>query len=152
MVILKETYAVPEPVGCGRESDTAGTNGQREDLADHDPSTRTPGAGEEEDVDADKGDHGAHGVGIVPIGNSDNGHDELADYHAQGTPQQQGSTTDLLNGPERDWGRADVDDRGDHSQQERVLDRVQLLEEGSTEVEDEVDAGPSERSQISILP
>lgn len=48
-----KAYAVPEPVGRGRESDTAGTDRQREDLADHDPGTRTPGAGEEEDVDTD---------------------------------------------------------------------------------------------------
>ena len=37
------TYAVPQPVRSGRETDTAGANGDREDLADDDPGAGTPG-------------------------------------------------------------------------------------------------------------
>ena len=33
---------VPEPVGGGGESDTAGTDGQREDFTNDDPGTGTP--------------------------------------------------------------------------------------------------------------
>lgn len=55
------TYAVPQPVGGGRQSHTARTDGEREDLADEHPRAWTPGGGEEEDVDTDEGDHGLHG-------------------------------------------------------------------------------------------
>lgn len=43
--------AVPEPVGSGREGNTTRTDGEREDFADDDPSSGTPGGSEEEDVD-----------------------------------------------------------------------------------------------------
>lgn len=88
-------------------------------------------------------------MGVAAICHADDGDDELADYHAEGTPQEQGPTTDLLDGPEGDWGGADVDDCGDHGQQEGVLDRAQLLEEGGTKVEDEVDTGPPKKYRIS---
>lgn len=130
--------AVPEPVGGSGKSDTTRTDGQGEDLADDDPGTGTPGGGEEEDVDTDEGDHGADGRRVLAIGNTDDGDDELTDNHAQGTPQEQGTTANLLNGVEGDGSGADVDDGGDHAQEEGVLDGTELLEEGGTEVEHEV--------------
>lgn len=139
------TYAVPEPVGGGGKSDTAGTDRERVDLSDNDPSTRSPGAGEEEDVDADERDHGADGVGVLLVDSTDDSDDELADNHAEGTPDEQGATTELLNGPEGDGGGADVDNGRDHTDQERVVDGVQIGEEGGSEVEHEVDTGPSDR-------
>jgi len=95
-----ETHAVPEPVGCGGEGNATGTDGQGEDLADDDPGTRTPGGGEEEDVDADKGDHGLDGGWIIAGGDADDGDDELADGHANGTVNQERATTKTLNSPE----------------------------------------------------
>lgn len=91
-------------------------------TADDDPGTGTPGAGEEEDVDTDEGDHGANSLVVVTVGNSDDSDDELADDHAQSTPEKQGATTNLLNGVERERSGADIDDGGDHAQQEWVLD------------------------------
>lgn len=140
--VEQETYAVPEPVGGGGQSNTTGTDGQREDLADDDPGTRAPGAGEEEDVNADEGDFGADGTLVAAVSSSDNGDDELADNHAQSTPEEQSTTTELLHGVERDGSGADVDDGGDHADQEGVFDGSQALEEGGTEVEDEVDTSP----------
>ena len=136
------TYAVPEPVGGSREGNTAGTDGQREDLADHYPGTGTPGAGEEEDVDTDEGNHGSDGLVVIVVGDTDDGDDELADNHAESTPQEQRTTTDLLNSVERERSGADVDNGGDDAEQEGVLDCAELGEEGGTEVEDEVDTGP----------
>ena len=46
----------PEPVGGGGETHTTRSNGEREDLANHDPGTRSPGRCEEEDEDGDEGD------------------------------------------------------------------------------------------------
>jgi hypothetical protein len=137
----EEAYAVPEPVGGGGQSNTTGTDGQRVDLADDDPGTRTPGAGEEEDVNADEGDFSADGA-LGAGSNSDNGNNELADNHAQSTPEEQSTTTELLHGVKRDGSGADVDDGGDHANQEGVADGSQALEEGGTEVEDEVDTSP----------
>jgi hypothetical protein len=138
----KETYAVPEPVGGGGETDTTGADGDREDLADDDPGTGTPGGGEEEDVDADECDEGAGGVGIVGKGSSNGTDDELADDHAESTPDKDSAAAETLNGPEGDGGRAHVDNGEDHGDQEGVLDGVQGLQEDSGVVEDEVYTSP----------
>lgn len=102
---------------------------------------RAPGASEEEDVDADEGDHGLDSAVGASDGTND-GDDELADDHAERTPDEQGAAADSLHTPERDRGRADVDEGRDERDQERVLDGAELLEEGGAEVEDEVDTGP----------
>jgi len=54
---------------------------------------------------------------------------------------EQRSSTEFLDGVERDGGGADVDEGGDERDQERVVDCAETLEERSTEVEDEVDTG-----------
>jgi len=43
---------VHEPVASSRESDTLGTDVKREDFTNDDPSDRSPGGGEESDVNA----------------------------------------------------------------------------------------------------
>jgi len=139
------TYAVPEPVGGGGETDTAGADWQREDLADDDPGGWTPGGGKEGDVDADEGDHGLDS-GLVVLAwsassDTDDTDDELGDDHASGTEDQNATTAETLNDPEGQWGAADVDEGGDERDQERVVDRAEGLEEDGTEVEDEVDTG-----------
>jgi len=69
-------------------------------LTDHDPSTRTPRGGKEEDVDGDKGDlsidsgdvvcnvnTGSIGVGFVEAdGDTNDGNQELAKEHTKSTP------------------------------------------------------------------
>ncbi|GMG06007.1 unnamed protein product [Aspergillus oryzae] len=75
----------------------------REDLADDNPGARTPGAGEEEDVNADERDLRADRSVVAALVTDDgtgNGDNKLADNHAQSTPQQQGTTSDLLHGVE----------------------------------------------------
>ena len=54
---------------------------------------------------------------------------------------EQRSSTEFLDGVERDRGGADVDKGGDERDQERVVDCAKTLEERGTEVEDEVDTG-----------
>lgn len=80
---------VPEPVGGGGHTDTAGSDGQREDLADNDPGDGAPGGGEEGDVDADEGNHGLDGrvvVGLnLSLSDTDGTDDELSDDHTAGT-------------------------------------------------------------------
>lgn len=153
-----KTHGVPEPVGRGRQSDTTRADGQREDLANDDPRARTPGGGEEEDEDGDEGDLGVDGgdvvgdagvgigrarVGVVEAdGDTDDGDKELADQHAQSTPDEQGATAEALDGPEGEGRAAHVDQGEDERDQERVLDRASRLQEGSRVVEDEVDTGP----------
>lgn len=56
---------VPEPVAGGGESDAARADGQREDFADDDPCSRTPGRGEEEDEDGNECDLGIDGGQVV---------------------------------------------------------------------------------------
>ena len=147
---------VPEPVGGGGESNTTGADGEREDLADDDPGTGTPGAGEEEDEDGDEGNLGVDGgdvnsaslaisvdKGLVEAdGDTDDGNKELADQHAKGTPDEERTTSELLNGVERDGSRADVDKGEDQGDQEGVADGTGRGQEGGGVVEDEVDTSP----------
>lgn len=92
---------VPEPVGCGRETNTTRTDWQREDLTNQDPSAGTPGRGEEGDGETDEGDLSLGG-GLVcdGEGSTEDCSEELADEHAKGTPDEKRTTTETLDGPE----------------------------------------------------
>lgn len=79
---------------------------------------------------------------VRSIRDTNNGNDEFADKHAQGTPDEKRSTTKLFNGPERDGGRADINESGYETDEEGVMDSAQFLEESGAEVEDEVDTSP----------
>ena len=111
--------AVPEPVGGGRDGDTLGADGQLEDLSDDDPACGTPGTRKlsakviretlsqdanlrckEEDEQAHKDDQDVACCFRVLRYGADNGDYELADCHADSSPNEQGATTELLNGVE----------------------------------------------------
>jgi len=138
--------AVPEPVGGSRQGNTTRSDWQREDLTNENPGTRAPSCGEEEDVDTDECDLGGDSrvvVELLPTGSdTNNANNELADQHAQGTPDEDGTTAESLNDPEGDGSRTDVDQSSNETDKEGVGNRAQSLEEGGTEVEDEVDTGP----------
>lgn len=136
------TYAVPQPVASGRETDTTGTDGDGEDLANENPGTRAPGGSEEEDVDADEGNQGSGRVLVIREGGSDSTDNKLADDHSQGSVDHDGATAETLNGVEGDWGGDDIDNGENHGNQERVVDRAEGLQEDRGVVEDEVDTGP----------
>ncbi len=136
------TYAIPKPIASSGETNTAGANWQGENLANDDPSTRSPSRCEEEDVYANECDHGSDCGWIVAVHCTHNCDQELADQHTQGTPDEQRSTTESFNGPEGDRGRAHVDESGDQTDQERVVDGAKLIEEGGAKIEDEIDTGP----------
>jgi len=141
--------AVPEPVGGSREADTAGADRKREDLANDDPGGRTPGGSEEEDVDADKRNHGrdcsgvVQGLVIMRLTSSDtnDADNELSNDHAQSTPDENTTTTEGFDHIETERSGADVDESGDERNQEGVADRSQAGEEDSSEVEDKVNTG-----------
>ena len=153
-----KTYGVPEPVRGGREGNTAGTDRQREDLANDDPSTGTPGRGEEENEDGNEsnlcvdstdvvGTRDGHTRGIktdvVRVvetdRDTDDGDEELADKHAQSAIDKQRTSSKLLNCEEGDGGGADVDQGENQRDQESVANSTSGLEEGRRVVEDEVD-------------
>ena len=73
---------------------------------------------------------------------TDDGDKELADQHAERTPDEQWSTAELLDGVEGDGGGAHVDECEDEGDQEGVADGTSRLEEGSRVVENEVDTSP----------
>ena len=104
---------IPQPVGGSRQTDTSRTDGNGEDFANDDPCTGTPGGSEEENVDTDEGDLGIdgrdivgdwasiHGMGMIETnGVADDSHDELADEHSKGTPDEERATTESLDCPE----------------------------------------------------
>lgn len=124
---------VEEPVGGSGDGESLGANLQGEDLTGDDPGARTPGAGEEEDVDADEDNEDLvcnERVG----GGTDDGDEELAESHANGTHQKERATTPLLNEVETGEGGDRVDDVGGHGDEEGVLD-TGGLEEGGTVVD-----------------
>lgn len=142
--LMGETY-----VGCGSKTQGLGTGLERIDLTSDDPGKRTPGRGEEENVDGNKSDTGLLGCGIidddVTIGvlassrGAKNSHNELTDAHTDGTPEEKWATTKLVDGPETGQGGHDVNDRGDDLDREGVADAGVLEVLGSV-IEDEVDA------------
>lgn len=121
--------AVPEPIASGGETDTAAADLQREDFANEDPGAWTPGGGEEEDVDADKGDHGGDAGGVGVVDGADDGDNVLADDHTGGTPDEKRTASEFLDGVKGDGGGAHVDEGSDQGNEERVGDGVEGLEE-----------------------
>lgn len=86
-------------------------------------------------------------------GDTDDGDDELADTHSDGTNEEKASATELLNTVHTEGGHANIDDVGGDRDQEGVGDTGVLEEDGSV-VEDEVDTGqllPSENPITSGL-
>ena len=89
---------------------------------------------------------GLDGVLVGSVGDTDDGTDEFTDEHSDctvstgmirmgagrltGTVDQQGSSTESLNGVERDGGRADIDEGGNEGDQERVVDGSKSLASG----------------------
>lgn len=82
-------------------------------------------------------------MGVVESdGDTDDGNEELADQHAKSTPDEERTTSKLLNSVERERGRAHVDESKDQRDQEGVADSSSGLQEGSGVVENEVDTSP----------
>jgi hypothetical protein len=149
---------VPQPVGGSGQTDTARTDGQREDLANDNPCARSPGGGEEENEDGNEGNLGVDsrdvvgksGVRVAGVRVSvveadrytNDGHQELADQHTESTPEEDGAAAKLLDSPEGDGSGADVDQGEDQGDQEGVVNGTSRLQEGSRVVEDEVDTSP----------
>jgi hypothetical protein len=79
------------------------------------------------DVNADEGDLSADNTGVVTSNDTRNSNDELADYHAEGSPEEEWATTNFLHGVERDGGGEDVDDGGNHTNEEWIADGAELL-------------------------
>lgn len=139
------TYAVPKPIGSGGQGNTTRADRQRKDLANHDPSARSPCGSKEGDVEADECNHGRDSrvvvLGFLARGDPNDGHDELHDNHTGGTDDEELASTESLDGVEGNGRGAYIDEGGDKRDQERVLDRAEGGKEDGTEVEDEVYTG-----------
>jgi hypothetical protein len=123
---------VEEPVGGGGHREGLGADLEREDLAGNHPGDRTPGAGEEEDVDADKCDERLlSGLVVDTSDGSSDGDNELADSHADGAKEEEVAATPLLDEVETGEGRANIDSGRDHSDGEGVAKAGILEERGS---------------------
>jgi len=143
---------VEQPVGGGGHGQALGADLEWEDLAGDDPGDGTPGAGKEEDVEADKGDESLGrrvelvGGGLTSVGGQDTGVDEgdtdsrdneLADTHANSTPEEEWAATSLLNKVKTREGRDGVDNVSDEAIDEGAAN-VGIGKVGNTVVEDEV--------------
>ena len=88
---------VEKPIGSGGHGKTFGAGFEREDLTGDDPGDGTPGGGEEENVEADERDEDFAGGLAVRVCGAGDGDDELADEHADGTPEEHGAATPFLD-------------------------------------------------------
>ena len=134
------THGIPQPVACGRQAYTSRPDRQGKDLADDNPRSRPPRRCEEEDENRYESDLGIDGgdvvgdaeirilrvgVGVVePDGNADDRDEELADEHAQSTPDEERATTESFDGPEGQRRAADVDESEDERNEESILNRA----------------------------
>jgi hypothetical protein len=71
--------------------------------------------------------------------NADNANDELSNYHAQSTPDENTAAAIRLDHVEAKRGGANVDEGDDKGDQEGVADCAQAGEKGSIEINNEVD-------------
>ena len=142
--IGKLTYAVPEPVGRGRQTDTARSNRKREDLSNDHPGTRAPGGSEEGDVEADEGDHSRNSSIVFFRGSAgcdtNDSDDELHDDHSRASDDEDLAATEAFDCPKGDRRRTDVDKCRDEGDEEGVLNCAKGGEEDRSEVEDEVNS------------
>jgi len=73
-----------------------------------------------------------------PGSDADNAYNDLGSNHANCSPNEEASSTNLVNGPECNRSADGVDQRSEDGDQERVVDRSKGGEEYISEVEDEV--------------
>jgi hypothetical protein len=106
----------------------------------YDPGARAPRACKEENVDADECDQRVlSGLVFASESCANTGDDELAYSHSDGPEEQEWATTPGLDHVETRESGCHVNGRGNHADQEGVLD-AGSLEERSSVVENEVHA------------
>ena len=134
---------VPEPVGRRGDTDSTGSDRQREDFTDNHPGSRAPGSGEAGNVYAYKCNHGLDCDRVMrrlsALRDTNSRDNKLGDDHTHTTEQEQLTTAELLDHDEGERSRQDVNESSDQRNKERVFDRTELLEKRWTKVEDEVD-------------
>lgn len=81
-------------------------------------------------------------------GDANDSDNELADQHAESTPDEQSATAEALDGPEGERRGPDVDDRERERRHKDVLNGASRLEEGSREVEA---ARKGKASQLNVM-
>ena len=80
-------------------------------------------------------------LGLPARGDADDTDDKLHNDHSSGSHNQKSTTTESLDGVERDGCGAYVDQGSNQRNEEGILDRAQAGKKDRTEVKDEVDAG-----------
>lgn len=106
-------------VGSGGHGQALRADLEWEDLASDDPSDWSPGGGKEEDEDTDERDgrllrsdvlDDRHtSISLAQGRCTKNGDEELRDGHADGTPEEERTSTPLVDGVETWKGGCDVD-------------------------------------------
>jgi hypothetical protein len=81
-----------------------------------------PGRCKEEDVDASEQDEYDLRGARSGIGGTGDADDPFTNTHSDSTVDEKRTATKALDGPERDGSGADIDDGGDHGDEESVFD------------------------------
>lgn len=94
------------PVASSGHGKTLGTSLEREKLAGHNPRDRSPGAGEEEYIDAHESDGSTLSRQIGSSGDrSGDGDNVLAHAHANTSEQEEVTSAEAFNHPETSYTR-----------------------------------------------
>jgi hypothetical protein len=122
---------VKESVDCGCHGESLGANFEWEDLAGDDPGNGAPSGGEKEDEDADECDASFLCPFVVddyvPLAvlagccGIENSYNELGDAHADGTPEEEGTATPLVDSVEAGERRRSVYAAGSHADNKGIL-------------------------------
>lgn len=130
---------VEKPVGSSGHGETLCTDLEREDLTSDNPCDGTPRDGKEENVEADESNENLVG-NICEDCDTDNSNNELADTHPNGSQQKKTAATKFLNEVKTGDSRYNIDQVGNETDEESILN-TGVLEELGTIVENEVDTG-----------
>lgn len=76
-------------------------------------------------------------------GDTDNGDQELADQHAESTPEENRTTAESLDCPERQGRGANVDQGENERDKKSVVNGSSRLQERGGIIEDEVNTSPT---------
>jgi len=119
---------VEQPVAGSRHREALGTCLEWKHFAGHYPCDGPPRAGEEENVDAHKGDRSllrskvcVSRINRLVSSHTDSANDELANTHADGTHEKQVASPKLLNKVETGERRRNVDGVGNDLDDKRVF-------------------------------
>lgn len=153
---MVDLHKVVHPVARCAQRDTIRSSAQWPDLGDDDPGTRSPTVTKVNDEEPDHGNGGPTGSlvvwPVVGVLGKENGNDDVACSHADGTGNQHGLASDSVD-PQNSWDSGNEHDDANHAggkEGNGVGGLSEILEDGRGVVKHGVDSCPLPRELVFI--